>query len=335
MRRWFKALLLAGQCVALGCAQSPTRPVACCTCTRPCEIAPSSPSRPANAPTPRPLPPLGGKDLLYRFPEMGQSPAQQPQRPAIPSQLPDRISKQPRSSYAPQLTAQPSLAPKPAAPAAIAVPPPPLANATSSLPPGWPAGKTQGPQEGASSDGSVIVWVSEGEAPLSGAISPIPTPPQPAPTVRATEVRRPEVPAPPPPQPKAAVATKPAPKTVLARPVVHIGRECEELPHETAGSSPAARATAFGHAADYAWLTGELQYLQTRHAWRLRYAGAGDEDRYGGTVTLTGDALPSGCASGDVVRVEGHLINPDASDPRPTYWVKTIRPFKAGAFGGE
>ncbi len=106
--------------------------------------------------------------------------------------------------------------------------------------------------------------------------------------------------------------------------MVPISRE----PSWEGGPSQEPAATEAGHAPDYAWLVGELQYLQTRHAWRLRYARPGDADRYGGTVTLTGEALPAGCASGQVVRVEGHLVNPDADGPPPAYWVSRLNVLK-------
>jgi hypothetical protein len=177
------------------------------------------------------------------------------------------------------------------------------------------------------------------ERPL--ALAPAPATPAPAPAVPppvSTELL-------PPPPPaivetagqapvvvRTSVGVAPSsPDVVRIEPAVHIGRE-------SSWQGPAAEVPATaqpGHAPDYAWLVGELQYLQTHHAWRLRYARPGDEDRYGGTVTLTGDNLPAGCQSGQLVRVEGHLINPDASEPRPAYWVGGLRVVKPAPLATE
>jgi hypothetical protein len=90
-----------------------------------------------------------------------------------------------------------------------------------------------------------------------------------------------------------------------------------------------------GHAADYSWLTGELQYLAARNVWRLRYAPADQEDRYGGSVLLVGDALPAERKSGQIVRVEGQLVNPETSEARPPYWVRTFEVLKAAPANAE
>lgn len=90
-----------------------------------------------------------------------------------------------------------------------------------------------------------------------------------------------------------------------------------------------ATQTRFGHAADYAWLMGELQYIQTRKAWHLRYAPTDEQDPYGGTVTLVGDGLTSECKSGQIVHVEGNLINPESGDLRPLYWASKLRILKS------
>lgn len=83
---------------------------------------------------------------------------------------------------------------------------------------------------------------------------------------------------------------------------------------------------AFGHAPDYTWIVGELQYLHVRNAWRVRYASVDEEDRYGGSVTLveTGsmDKYPK---SGQIVRVQGQLINADSKEPSPAFRVISIR----------
>ncbi len=183
-------------------------------------------------------------------------------------------------------------------------------------------------------------WNVERPLALAPAPSPAPTTPAPVPAVPppvSTELL-------PPPPPvvetagqapvvvRTSVGVAPSsPDVVPVQQAVHIGRESS-----WPGPAPEAPAAAqLGHAPDYAWLVGELQYLQTHHAWRLRYTRPGDEDRYGGTVTLTGDNLPAGCQSGQLVRVEGHLINPDASEPRPAYWVGGLRVVKPAPLATE
>ncbi len=97
-------------------------------------------------------------------------------------------------------------------------------------------------------------------------------------------------------------------------------------PDTPAGSSLKA---GHGHAADYTWLTGELEHLRARNVWRLRYAPFDQEDRHGGTVVLVGDGLPADCKRGQIVHVEGQLVNPESDEPRPPYWVRSFRVLKA------
>ena len=83
---------------------------------------------------------------------------------------------------------------------------------------------------------------------------------------------------------------------------------------------------AFSHAPDYTWLVGELQYLHVRNVWRVRYASVEEEDRYGGSVTLveTG-SMEKYPKSGQLVRVQGKLVNADSKEPSPTFRVTSIR----------
>jgi hypothetical protein len=100
-----------------------------------------------------------------------------------------------------------------------------------------------------------------------------------------------------------------------------------ELPkdEDTEERAPLLPPAGYDHAPDYSWLVGELQYLQTRGVWHLRFAPPGEPDRYGGTVTLTGDGMPSDCRSGQIVRVEGTVINPETHEFRPPYWVRNLK----------
>jgi hypothetical protein len=104
---------------------------------------------------------------------------------------------------------------------------------------------------------------------------------------------------------------------------------------EVASPSKFASVPGYGHADDYGWLMGELQYFSARNVWRLRYAPADQEDRYGGAVQLVGEGVPADHTSGEMVRVEGQLVNPDSGDPRPSFWVRGIRSQKAGPVSGE
>jgi hypothetical protein len=112
----------------------------------------------------------------------------------------------------------------------------------------------------------------------------------------------------------AAVAPPPPP------PVVVRGA-CDE---------PASAAVPYGHAPDYRWLTGELRYSPARGAWCLRYAAGEDEDRHGGSVTLVGAGAMTGLRSGQAVRVEGEMIDPDTREPSGPYRVHSLRPLPPG-----
>jgi hypothetical protein len=80
----------------------------------------------------------------------------------------------------------------------------------------------------------------------------------------------------------------------------------------------------YGHANDYSWLTGELQYVHARNTWRLRYASVDEEDRYGGSVTLQ-DAGPMGSyKTGQKVRVDGRVVDVESREPSPAYRVNNI-----------
>ncbi len=85
---------------------------------------------------------------------------------------------------------------------------------------------------------------------------------------------------------------------------------------------------AFGHAPDYSWLVGELQFLHVRNVWKVRYASLEDEDRYGGSVTLVDAGTMTGFKDGQLVRVEGQMVNPDARGACPPYRVRSIQPVR-------
>ncbi len=83
----------------------------------------------------------------------------------------------------------------------------------------------------------------------------------------------------------------------------------------------------FGHAEDYSWLAGKLQYSRFNKSWRLRFASVDEEDRYGGSVTIVDDLRLAGLKDGQMVRVEGQLVNPEAKRSAPPYEVNSIQAF--------
>lgn len=95
-------------------------------------------------------------------------------------------------------------------------------------------------------------------------------------------------------------------------------------PTEILGRWSGKKASA-AHARDYSWLIGELHYVYVRDVWRLRYASADDEDPFGGSVTLTGVGPMTAYRSGQRVRVEGHVHDPQSGEPSPVYCVHSIQ----------
>ena len=73
----------------------------------------------------------------------------------------------------------------------------------------------------------------------------------------------------------APARASPAPAPAAPTPVV-----------STPGANPSAPAPQYYNSTDYSILFGVLDYNARRGTWRLRYADFGDEDRYGGSVTL-------------------------------------------------
>jgi len=70
------------------------------------------------------------------------------------------------------------------------------------------------------------------------------------------------------------------------------------------------------HAADYSYLVGRIEHLHVHKLWRVRYAGCDEDDRFGGCLTLANLDLTKGFQDGQIVRVEGQVINPEARDPK-------------------
>jgi hypothetical protein len=84
-------------------------------------------------------------------------------------------------------------------------------------------------------------------------------------------------------------------------------------------------APCFGHAPDYCWLSGQVEYSRILGTWRLRYASVDETDRFGGSVTLVENTHVSYLRDGEYVKVEGHLINPNAEGSSPPYRIESFK----------
>jgi hypothetical protein len=83
-------------------------------------------------------------------------------------------------------------------------------------------------------------------------------------------------------------------------------------------------AAMTGHAADYSWLYGEVHYDHISRGWRLRYAGLDEIDRWGGAVILAGDSSVERLKEGQIVKVQGRLLQPANAKSSPGYRVDSI-----------
>lgn len=79
-------------------------------------------------------------------------------------------------------------------------------------------------------------------------------------------------------------------------------------PHSSTVIGPAS--ARFAHSEDYRSLTGEVQLW--RNTWRLRYARVDETDKYGGSVVLAGENRFSDLRDGQIIRVQGRIVQSDA-----------------------
>jgi hypothetical protein len=84
----------------------------------------------------------------------------------------------------------------------------------------------------------------------------------------------------------------------------------------------------FSHTDDYSCLSGQVQHSRITKGWRLRYASVDEVDPYGGSVTLTDEAKLANLKDGDLVRVHGHLANPEDRGIAPSYHVDSVQPIE-------
>ncbi len=85
-------------------------------------------------------------------------------------------------------------------------------------------------------------------------------------------------------------------------------------------------AACFGHAPDYHWVSGQVEYCRIRKEWRLRYASVDETDRYGGRLVLVENEHLGYLSDGQYVRVEGHLVTPaDTAGGTGFYRIEAFR----------
>jgi len=87
-------------------------------------------------------------------------------------------------------------------------------------------------------------------------------------------------------------------------------------------------SASFGHAGDYSWLSGQVEKTRLGKGWRLRYAWVDEDDPYGGSVSLIDDPKLPAFKDGQMVRVSGHLVEPQNHGPAPAYRVETVETIK-------
>jgi hypothetical protein len=89
---------------------------------------------------------------------------------------------------------------------------------------------------------------------------------------------------------------------------------------------PAGGPEKNSHAADYGWLSGEVEHSQLLRGWRLRYSRVDEEDAHGGSVLLVGNVHQfDDLQEGQEVRVTGHLLNADSHTAGSAYQVESLQ----------
>jgi hypothetical protein len=81
----------------------------------------------------------------------------------------------------------------------------------------------------------------------------------------------------------------------------------------------------FSHAPDYRWLIGQLEFVYVRNTWKVHYAGAADADPHGGSVTLLDCGPLAESLRGRLVRIEGRLVEAEATAPCPGYQIHSLQ----------
>lgn len=96
----------------------------------------------------------------------------------------------------------------------------------------------------------------------------------------------------------------------------------------TPSRSPISTNQTWGHAPDYSWVQGQLEYSGIRGGmWKVRYVPLDVDDPYGGSFILQADPTGHGLRHGDTVYVEGRIVQHERHRglPNPAYHVQNIR----------
>jgi hypothetical protein len=94
----------------------------------------------------------------------------------------------------------------------------------------------------------------------------------------------------------------------------------DSLDSTTSARSPARPAVGkpLDHAPDYSWVQGKLEYTNLGGgAWRVRYAPLSADDEHGGCVILQSLPNPPQFRVGDIVYLEGSIVEPNTRGPLP------------------
>jgi hypothetical protein len=78
------------------------------------------------------------------------------------------------------------------------------------------------------------------------------------------------------------------------------------------------------HAGDYHWLTGILTQEAQTGTWSIRYATPEEKDHHGGVMDLLSNGPMTGFYPGQMVRVEGELVDPKPFQIRAAYLARSI-----------
>jgi len=120
-------------------------------------------------------------------------------------------------------------------------------------------------------------------------------------------------PLPPPPPPPTVLAKDAVPPAPRAAPATPRKSDSDITPHSN-----------YGHAPDYAWISGEVQ--KWRHEWRLRYAAVDEVDPHGGSVTLAGEQHLDKLKEGEHYKLRGRLVPSDSKNAGPVFYIDRVQP---------
>jgi hypothetical protein len=83
----------------------------------------------------------------------------------------------------------------------------------------------------------------------------------------------------------------------------------------------------YAHGDDYTWVMGELEYLNAKKVWRVRYARYDQDDKFGGCFTIVGcEEKLQRFVNGDMVKIEGFVVDAETQSIAPEYKVTEIVP---------